>query len=288
MICKVLQRPFFTDIVNVSIPFLTVCRYNPEGSISGGRLGEVAHRLVLQTINAQPDNTDINSGPALCPSDTVFQNQRGSEKVPSFQGDGLTWITSQIQNTLEKEESPQSRKTWKKKKNKKWLQNQIPSKKKKGPQSQIPSKKKKGPQIQTPINAQPDNTNIILDSSATVFQNQRESEKIPSVQGNGLTLITPQIQNTSEKEKIPQSQNTCEKKKNNKWPQNQTLSKKKKDPQIEIPWKKKIKINPQQSSKQQRRERHEREVAAAIKRKEDKKAKRARRLERYSRQQLRK
>lgn len=143
MICKVfIQRSLFTDSVNVSIPFLTVCRFNPEGSISGVRLGKAAHRLVLQTINAQPDNMDINLGPTLCPWDTVFQNQRGSGKVPSLEGDGLTWITPQSQNTMEKEKNPRRQNILKeissfKKENKKPRSDFF-----RGPQSKITKERK--------------------------------------------------------------------------------------------------------------------------------------------------
>lgn len=65
--------------------FLIVCRYNPEGCISGLLLGKAAHRLVLQTINAQPDNTHMSSEAALCPN-TIFHNQQVSERVLTFQG----------------------------------------------------------------------------------------------------------------------------------------------------------------------------------------------------------
>ncbi|KAL1206471.1 5'-3' exoribonuclease 2 [Cardamine amara subsp. amara] len=160
---------------------IKIKRYNPEGSISGNRLGKAAHRLVLETINAQSDNMVITMGPALCPSNSVFQNQRGSEKVPSFDGNGLTWITPLIS---EKDKIP--RKTRERIKYRKWSHDEIPS----------VMRKKKGPQIQT-INGQPNNTNII----------------------SGPALITPQkSQNTTEKEKSPQGQNTSEKKNNKKWP----------------------------------------------------------------------
>ncbi|KFK32919.1 hypothetical protein AALP_AA6G306200 [Arabis alpina] len=68
---------------------IKVKRSNPEGCISGLRLGNAAHRLVLQTINAQPDNMHINSEAALCPN-TVFQNKQVSKKVPTFKGNQIS------------------------------------------------------------------------------------------------------------------------------------------------------------------------------------------------------
>ncbi|XP_010494190.1 PREDICTED: 5'-3' exoribonuclease 2-like isoform X2 [Camelina sativa] len=113
-------------------------RYNPEGSISGDRLGKAAHRLVLQTINAQPDNAHINTEPALCPN-TVFQNQRASEKIPAFQENKIQWVSPQSQITPKKMKSPQSQNTWKKKRSSKRLEDL----KKKNPLSVIPLKMKK-------------------------------------------------------------------------------------------------------------------------------------------------
>ncbi|KAG7536782.1 Zinc finger CCHC-type [Arabidopsis suecica] len=88
-------------------------RYNPEGSISGNRLGKAAHKLVLQTINAQPDSTHINSEPALCPN-TVFQNQRVPKRIPAFRENGIQWISPPTQITPKKMKSPESQKTRKK------------------------------------------------------------------------------------------------------------------------------------------------------------------------------
>lgn len=114
MICKSLGRPLFTDGVKCLSSFsLDVCRYNPEGSISGNRLGKAAHRLVLQTINAQPDSTHINSEPALCPN-TVFQNQRVPKRIPAFRENGIQWISPPTQITPKKRKSPESQKTRKK------------------------------------------------------------------------------------------------------------------------------------------------------------------------------
>ncbi|XP_010442174.1 PREDICTED: 5'-3' exoribonuclease 2 [Camelina sativa] len=113
-------------------------RYNPEGSISGDRLGKAAHRLVLQTVNAQPDNAHINTEPALCPN-TVFQNQRASEKIPAFEENKIQWVSPQSQITPKKMKSPQSQNTWKKKRSSKRLEDL----KKKNPLSVIPLKMKK-------------------------------------------------------------------------------------------------------------------------------------------------
>ncbi|KAG5395347.1 hypothetical protein IGI04_025310 [Brassica rapa subsp. trilocularis] len=67
---------------------IKIKRYNPKGSISGVRLRKAAHRLVLQTISSQPDNTHINSEPALCPN-TIFHNNQVSRKVPSPRGSAV-------------------------------------------------------------------------------------------------------------------------------------------------------------------------------------------------------
>ena len=154
VIFKSLGRPLFTDGVKYSQFLLFVCRYNPEGSISGGRLGKASHRLVLQTINAQPDYMNINSEPALCPN-TVFQNERVPKKIPTFKDNGIQWISpppSQI--TPKKMNSPQRQKAWKKdetpqsreksKKLKSSLKvNPLKMKKTKSPQREFTREKKK-------------------------------------------------------------------------------------------------------------------------------------------------
>ncbi|EOA12369.1 hypothetical protein CARUB_v10025807mg [Capsella rubella] len=116
-------------------------RYNPEGSISGDRLGKAAHKLVLQTINAQPDDhTDINTEPALCPN-TVFKNQRVSEKIPAFHENKIQWISPQSQIIPKKMKSPESQNMSKKKK--KSSQRLDNLKKIKNPLRVIPLKMKK-------------------------------------------------------------------------------------------------------------------------------------------------
>ncbi|ESQ35377.1 hypothetical protein EUTSA_v10009553mg, partial [Eutrema salsugineum] len=80
---------------------IKIKRYNPQGSISGDRLGKAAHRLVLQTINSQPDQTFINSEAALCPN-TIFQNEQVSKKVPLFQGNVMLKIHPQSEFTRKK------------------------------------------------------------------------------------------------------------------------------------------------------------------------------------------
>ncbi|CAH2037750.1 unnamed protein product [Thlaspi arvense] len=67
---------------------IKVKRYNPQGSISGDRLGKAAHRLVLQTINSQ---AHISSEAALR-TNTIFQNEQVSKQVPSYRGNAVVKI----------------------------------------------------------------------------------------------------------------------------------------------------------------------------------------------------
>lgn len=112
--------------INVSIPFAVVCRHNPQGSISGDRLGEAAHRLVLQTINSLPVNTQINSEAALC-QNTVFHNNQVSKNV-----------SLPVRGNVIRKIQPQSEHTRKKRKEHKSLQTKISAK----PQSEFTEEKK--------------------------------------------------------------------------------------------------------------------------------------------------
>ncbi|CAH8300224.1 unnamed protein product [Eruca vesicaria subsp. sativa] len=87
---------------------IKIKRYNPQGSISGDRLGKAAHKLVLQTINSRPDNTNINSEPALCPN-TIFHNNQVEKKVPSFRGSTVQKKHYQSELALNKNRSHHQR-----------------------------------------------------------------------------------------------------------------------------------------------------------------------------------
>uniref|UniRef100_A0A1J3D567 5'-3' exoribonuclease n=1 Tax=Noccaea caerulescens TaxID=107243 RepID=A0A1J3D567_NOCCA len=104
---------------------IKIKRYNPQGSISGDRLGEAAHRLVLQTINSLPVNTQINSEAAFCPN-TVFQNSQVSKNV-----------SLPVRGNVIRKIQPQSEHSRKKKENKS-LQTKISAK----PQSEFTEEKK--------------------------------------------------------------------------------------------------------------------------------------------------
>ncbi|CDY22389.1 BnaA06g37110D [Brassica napus] len=86
---------------------IKIKRYNPKGSISGDRLRKAAHRLVLQTISSQPDNTHINSEPALCPN-TIFHNNQVSRNVPSPRGSAVQRKHPQSELALKKNRIHQS------------------------------------------------------------------------------------------------------------------------------------------------------------------------------------
>ncbi|CAN8287674.1 unnamed protein product, partial [Cochlearia groenlandica] len=81
----------------VSEKIIKTKRYNPEGSISGFRLGKAAHRLVLQTINQEAGNNTTDMKPEAAPfcPDTIFQNEQVSRKVPTFQPDEREKISFQ-------------------------------------------------------------------------------------------------------------------------------------------------------------------------------------------------
>ncbi|KAJ0230238.1 5'-3' exoribonuclease [Hirschfeldia incana] len=86
---------------------IKIKRYNPQGSISGDRLGKAAHRLVLETINSQPGDTHINSEPALCPN-AIFHNNQVTKKVASFRESAVQKKHPQCELALRKNRSHQS------------------------------------------------------------------------------------------------------------------------------------------------------------------------------------
>ncbi|KAL0771653.1 hypothetical protein Bca101_036804 [Brassica carinata] len=75
-----------------------------EDPFRGDRLGKAAHRFVLQTISSQPDNTHINTEPALCPN-TIFHNNQVSRKVPSLRGSAVQRKHPQSELALKKTEA---------------------------------------------------------------------------------------------------------------------------------------------------------------------------------------
>ncbi|KAF3558219.1 hypothetical protein F2Q69_00012678 [Brassica cretica] len=82
-------------------------RRAPAKIIKIKRLGKAAHRFVLQTISSQPDNTHINTEPALCPN-TIFHNNQVSRKVPSLRGSAVQRKHPQSELALKKNRSHQS------------------------------------------------------------------------------------------------------------------------------------------------------------------------------------